>query len=167
MNPERPARLLAAGVALGLLVLAVFAVRLPRSSPGPSAPTWATVAPPHEVPIRAWRWLTIGSLPREHAHFAIGPSLDDPAHLEALPAWQLQRPVAGVPADTLVVTLRGRGDDPAAEARLTALIVMLVRNLPTLSIRSISGDRRGVPPGLDAERLRFRVRALVERGGAP
>lgn len=156
-TPERAARILAAGVGVGLLALALWptlSAPIP-AAPGP-LPTWSVLAPAPEVAMRPWRWLVFSAV-APAAHLRVGPAIGDPARIEVLPAWRLQRASAGYPADVIVVAVSGRADDPACEPRLAAIAAELLRRIPTLAASRLGGDRHGAPPGLDPERLRLLI----------
>lgn len=158
---ERAARMLVALAVLALIGLALWPSLAARTVARPPDPTWAGLAPPAEVAMPTWRWLVVSAVARE-AHARIAASHDDPARLEVLPAWRLQRPVPGYPADAVVVAL-GRGEPAELEQRAAALAAELVRGIPTLAVAHVGVDRLGAPPGLDQERLRFLVRERLGR----
>lgn len=158
---DRAARVLVALVAAALLVVALWPGLAARTAPVRADPTWAELAPPADVAMPTWRWLVVSGVARE-AHLRIAISHDDPARIEALTAWRLQRPVPGYPPDALVIAI-GRGDAAALEQRTAALAGELLRRIPTLSIARMGSDRQGAPPGFDQERLRFLVRERLGR----
>ena len=153
--------MLAAAVAAALVALAVWPSLAERSLPPVPDRTWAELAPPPEVRLATWRWLVVSGVAHE-AHLRISASHDDVARLELLPAWHLQRPVPGYPADALVVAIGG-GETAALERRTAALAAELLRGIPTLAIARLGTDRLGAPPGLDQERLRYLVRERTGR----
>lgn len=164
-HPEHGARWLAAAVALGLLLVAGWTVWSRRPTAG-TAPEWQAIAPPAEMPMRTWRWLVFSAASGRDAHFAVAPSPDgDPARVEVLPAWSLQRAVPGYPADAIVVTVVARPVGTAVERRLAELGATLLGRIPTLAIVRIGADRGAPPAGLDQQHLRFLIRAEDERKG--
>ena len=56
-------------------------------------------------------------------------------------------------------------NEPQVETRLAELAAILLAQLPSLSIQRIGADRTLPPPGLDQDRLRFRIRSLVASPG--
>jgi hypothetical protein len=164
--PERGARRLVVGSALLLLALAGWTAWSARPTPS-LAPVWSTLAPPREVAMRTWRWLVFRSGGRDGAHLAVAASPNgDPARVELLPGWTLQWPAPGYPADAIVVAVGSPVGEPQVETRLVELAATLLTQLPTLSIQRIGADRSLPPPGLDQDRLRFRIRSLVAATGS-
>lgn len=158
---DRAARVLVAAVAAGLLAVALWPTLAERSAPAAPDPSWGDLAPPPEMAMPTWRWLVVSAVARD-AHLRLSASHDDMARLEQLPAWRLQRPVPGYPADAVVLSV-GHGDAAALERRCVAVAAELLRRIPTLSLARLGADRLGAPPGLDQERLRFLVRERLGR----
>lgn len=158
---DRAARVLVAAVAAGLLAVALWPTLAERTAPTAPDPVWEQLAPPAEVAMRPWRWLVVSGVARE-AHLRISASHDDPARVELLPSWRLQRAVPGYPPDAVVIAL-GPGDAAELERRCVAVAAELLRRIPTLGLGHLGADRLGAPPGLDQERLRFLVRERLGR----
>ena len=157
--PERTALWLAAGMALGLLALAVSVVLAQRpSAAAQEAPAWDALAPAREIPLVTWRWLVFRGDRRAETHFTIDVAPGDPAHLEARSAWLLQRGVPGYPSDALVVAVPGRADHALITARIAALSAELIHHVPTLSLRRIGGDRLSAPIAFDQAHMQFLIR---------
>lgn len=164
---DRGARRLAVAAALVLLAIAAWTVWAARPLPG-ATPGWEVLAPPASVPMHTWRWLVFTTGPLPGAHFAVGPAPDrDPARIEVLPAWSLQQPVGGYPDDAIVVAVSAPAGQTVVEARLADLAATLVARVPTLSLLRAGADRIAPPPGLDPQRLRYRVRELLMARGQP
>ncbi len=158
---DRAARVLVAGVVAVLLGVALWPTLMEHTAPVTPDPEWSDLEPPTAVSIPTWRWLVVSGVAHE-AHLRIAASHDDPARVELLTAWRLQRPVAGYPADAVVVVL-GQGEPAALERRATAVAAALLGHIPTLSIARLGTDRLGGPTGIDQERLRFLVRERLDR----
>jgi hypothetical protein len=160
---ERGARIASALAAL-LLVALALATLLPVAAPrgAGAGDLWPAIAPPATVAMPPWRWVVLSAGARQ-AHLRLAPSHADPARLEALAAWRLQRPVPGFPADAVVVRVDADAADAAVEARLAELSAALLARIPTLAAQRLGADRQAPPPGLDAERLRFLVRDRMGR----
>lgn len=157
--PERTARWLAIGLALGLLLIAVWTMLEQRpAAVAHTAPTWTAIAPAHEIPLATWRWLVISGQRGADVHFAISAAPGDPAHLTIKPGWLLQRGASGYPIDALVIAIPGRADDPLVAKRLADLSAELVHHIPTLTVRRVGGDRHGAPIAFDAERTLAQIR---------
>lgn len=159
---DRAARVLVALAVAALLALALWPALREHGANQPADPRWEDLAPPESVPMRTWRWLVVSSSPAA-AHLRLAPAPGDDAHVEALAPWRLQQALPGYPADAIVVAVAGRADPAAVERRLAGLSAALMGRIPTLSLARLGADRRGAPPGLDQERLRFLVRERLGR----
>lgn len=159
---ERAARILVAVAVVGLLALALWPALAGRGGKGSGAPAWAQLAPPDIVPMRTWRWVVLSGV-APAAHLRLAPAPGDELHLDVQPAWLLQQPVPGYPADAIVVAVVGRHDGMAIERRTAAIAAVLLQRIPTLSVAQVGADRHGAPPGVDQQRLRFMVREQLGR----
>jgi len=159
---EHGVRRLAALVAVVLLAIVVWAA-WPRGGGGGPAPGWSALAPPAEVPMRTWRWLVFSAAAGRAAHFALAPAPDgDPARIEVLPAWSLQRATPGYPEDAIVVALPPRAATTAIVHRAAELGAVLIGRIPTLAPMRAGTDRMAPPEGLDQERLRYLIREKMQ-----
>lgn len=158
---ERGVRVAVAIAVAALLGLALWPALAVQAAAPPPPVAWPNLAPPPETRMPPWRWIALRA--GGAAHLRLAPAPGDPARPEALPAWRLQQALPGHPELAVVVAVAGRLDDPATETRAAETLAALLRGIPTLAPSRIVAVPRTAPPGLDLERLRFRVREHLAR----
>jgi hypothetical protein len=157
LTAERGARWLAALVALALVALLAWVAARPRLGEA-LVPAWTDLAPSPEIAMPPWRWIVIHRAPAGPCHLLVGEAAGA-MRADATAWWHLQRPVPGS-GDALVLRLAPAGGH-GEETVVAGVCAELVRHVPTLAVKRITGPRGAAVPGIDLDRVRFRVRELA------